>query len=115
MGKEEFVEFLKSKGIEARLEDGVVMVLYSGSNISPTAVYRQFNLAKKFAEENGYHSSLGIRKKGGTVHITREDDVYDAEQEKIQMQMPEQEKEPDQAEQPDTDVCVETYEQMELF
>lgn len=112
MSKEEFVDFLKSKGIEARLEDGVVMVLYNGSNISPTAVYRQFNLAKKFAEENGYNSSLGIRKKGGTVHVTREDD---SEQEKIQMQIPEQEKEPDRAEQPNTDVCVETYEQMELF
>ena len=106
MSTEEFVDFLKSKGIEARLEDGVVMILYSGSNISPTAVYRQFNLVKILAEENGYNNSLGIRKKGGTVHIA---------QEKTRMQIPEQERESDQAEQPDADVCTEAYEQMELF
>ena len=111
MSKEEFVEFLKSKGIESRLEDGVVMVLYSGSNISPTAVYRQFNLAKKFAEENGYNSSLGIRKKGGTVHVVHESEAV---AERDENRMPEQEKEPDRAE-PETGMCEETYEQMELF
>ena len=54
MEKDKFVEFLKNKGIEAKLEDGVVMVLYDGGTLSPTGVYRKFNLAKKFAEENGY-------------------------------------------------------------
>ena len=69
MEKDKFVEFLKNKGIEAKLEDGVVMVLYDGGTLSPTGVYRKFNLAKKFAEENGYTGSLGIRKKGGKVHV----------------------------------------------
>lgn len=65
MSKEEFIEFLKSKGIEAKLKDGVVMILYGAEISSPTAVYKKFNLAKKFAEENGYKSSIGICKKAG--------------------------------------------------
>lgn len=64
MSKEEFVELLKSKGIDAELESGVVMVLYEDVGISPTAVYRKFNLAKKIADDVGYNSSIGIRKKG---------------------------------------------------
>ena len=69
MEKDKFVEFLKNKGIEAKLEDGVVMVLYDGGTLSPTGVYRKFNLAKKFAEENKYRGSLGIRKRSGKVHV----------------------------------------------
>ena len=65
MSKEEFVELLNSKGIEAKIQDGVVMILYGAEPSSPTAVYKKFNLAKKFAEENGYKSSIGIRKKVG--------------------------------------------------
>ena len=52
MEKDEFIKFLENKGINAKLEDGVVMILYDGGTLSPSEVYRKFNLAKKFAEEN---------------------------------------------------------------
>ena len=54
MEKDEFIRFLENKGINAKLEDGVVMILYDGGTLSPSEVYRKFNLAKKFAEENEY-------------------------------------------------------------
>lgn len=63
MEKDEFIRFLENKGINAKLEDGVVMILYDGGTLSPSEVYRKFNLAKKFAEENEYRGSLGIRKR----------------------------------------------------
>lgn len=69
MEKDEFIKFLENKGINAKLEDGVVMILYDGGTLSPSEVYRKFNLAKKFAEENKYRGSLGIRKRSGKVHV----------------------------------------------
>ena len=74
MEKDEFIRFLEKKGINAKLEDGVVMVLYDGGTLSPSAVYRKFNLAKKFAEENDYRGSLGIRKRSGKVHVEADPD-----------------------------------------
>ena len=106
MEKDKFVEFLKNKGIEAKLEDGVVMVLYDGGTLSPTGVYRKFNLAKKFAEENGYTGSLGIRKKGGKVHV-------ESDPEKNGFVKPE---ENPPFRDPDDEVDTsENYEQMNLF
>ena len=58
MEKDEFIRFLENKGINAKLEDGVVMILYDGGTLSPSEVYRKFNLAKKFAEENEYRESV---------------------------------------------------------
>lgn len=74
MEKDEFIRFLEKKGINAKLEDGVVMVFYDGGTLSPSAVYRKFNLAKKFAEENDYRGSLGIRKRSGKVHVEADPD-----------------------------------------
>ena len=74
MEKDEFIRFLENKGIDAKLEDGVVMILYDGGTLSPSAVYRKFNLAKKFAEENDYRGSLGIRKRSGKVHVEADQD-----------------------------------------
>lgn len=74
MEKDEFIRFLENKGIDAKLEDGVVMILYDGGTLSPSEVYRKFNLAKKFAEENKYRGSLGIRKRSGKVHVEADPD-----------------------------------------
>ena len=40
MEKDEFVKFLENKGINAKLEDGVVIILYDGGTLSPSEVYR---------------------------------------------------------------------------
>lgn len=74
MEKDEFIRFLENKGINAKLEDGVVIILYDDGTLSPSEVYRKFNLAKKFAEENKYRGSLGIRKRSGKVHVEADPD-----------------------------------------
>lgn len=106
MEKDEFIRFLENKGINAKLEDGVIMILYDGGTLSPSEVYRKFNLAKKFAEENEYRGSLGIRKRSGKVHV-------EADPDKNGFVKPE-EKPPFRD--PDDEVDTsENYEQMSLF
>lgn len=63
MSKEEFADFLKSKGIDSEIDDGVVMVLYGEDIKSYTAAYKIFNYAKNLADYVGYKNSIGIRKK----------------------------------------------------
>lgn len=40
MEKDEFIRFLENKGINAKLEDSVVMVLYDGGTLSPSGLQK---------------------------------------------------------------------------